>query len=403
MSARQGYVLLGAVAIGAVKKSGKWFVAEEDVVRAARALHAVQVDAEDLVRVDPVSAWVGGPQDAGDGQALRWRDRIGWLYAHAVQARDWGADWSLTTAWIPHLAGIDWQRWVVERRQPGETSWWIPRAVAEVLDSAEAAEADWLVAARTCETCGAVTEPSSPWRAQVSDGWRTRCPECWAKTLSPYREELYNTKYSREARSRGRGDISGWLCAVCQKKPAFALDHCHDHGMVRAPVCSPCNMNERLQSQRESAGESSRLWYQVMHGEVSVWLRHWHRCAGCRERNTLPMSHMAAYTAHIVGSPLRPRHRKGEWQCGWLMPSWVGSPLAPAACTISVDFRSTCIDHQSGLLAEVPYREALALVRSFIQEKAPDVAAAAGPGDLGRAPAVFRPVVADDGQDQPLF
>ncbi|MEE1806928.1 endonuclease domain-containing protein [Streptomyces sp. BE133] len=29
--------------------------------------------------------------------------------------------------------------------------------------------------------------------------------------------------------------MAGWACAVCRTAPATVLDHCHEHGYVRAP------------------------------------------------------------------------------------------------------------------------------------------------------------------------
>ncbi|MFD8395395.1 endonuclease domain-containing protein [Streptomyces sp. NPDC059680] len=39
--------------------------------------------------------------------------------------------------------------------------------------------------------------------------------------------------------------MAGWTCAVCRTAPAVVLDHCHEHGYVRAPVCHSCNTQER--------------------------------------------------------------------------------------------------------------------------------------------------------------
>nr|WP_237297345.1 endonuclease domain-containing protein [Streptomyces sp. 3211] len=35
------------------------------------------------------------------------------------------------------------------------------------------------------------------------------------------------------------------MCAVCVTASAAVLDHCHEHGYIRAPVCLSCNTRER--------------------------------------------------------------------------------------------------------------------------------------------------------------
>ncbi|MZE54181.1 recombinase, partial [Streptomyces sp. SID5770] len=84
------------------------------------------------------------------------------------------------------------------------------------------------------------------------------------------------------------GKVAGWICAVCRTSPATVLDHCHEHGYVRAPVCHSCNTLERpdhlYRNDIRVAGRYTRLF----DTDAAAWLRHWHRCPGCRARTTLP-------------------------------------------------------------------------------------------------------------------
>ncbi|MFE5699010.1 endonuclease domain-containing protein [Streptomyces erythrochromogenes] len=199
--------------------------------------------------------------------------------------------------------------------------------------------------------------------------------------------------------------VAGWVCAVCGTAPAAVLDHCHEHGYVRAPVCPSCNTLERPDHLYDNdirvAGRYTRL-FQIDH---AVWLRHWHRCPGCRARTTLPLPHLAAWTAHTAYRTLRPTHPKGRTRkpCGVLRVSWTGSqntpPLLPA-------------HRLRGLLstrgAPCPGTGALPgggrAVRCPAGRNRPAVAALAGPDRLDGLPAASRPVIADtSGEDLSLF
>ncbi|MFE2553642.1 endonuclease domain-containing protein [Streptomyces sp. NPDC059355] len=199
--------------------------------------------------------------------------------------------------------------------------------------------------------------------------------------------------------------VAGWTCAVCRTAPAAVLDHCHEHGYVRAPVCSSCNTLERpdhlYSNDIRVAGRYTRLF----DADAAGWLDHWHRCPGCRTRTTLPLPHLAAWTAHTACRTLRPAHREGRARrpCGVLRVSWTGSQNAPRSCllTVSVDF---CPSGEHRVLAQVPYLEAVGRFRSWLAETAPAVAAAAGPDCLDGLPALPRPVIADtSGEGLALF
>ncbi|MGE7439074.1 endonuclease domain-containing protein [Kitasatospora sp. NPDC001175] len=229
-----GYVLLGARAVPTVKGvGGRWHVQEADVRRAAEELRAVRVSGVGLVRVAPFRGSLKAGQR--EGPALRWRQRLGQEWARArVDAAPGrllrGSDH------LPHLAGIDWRRSLMERTgAEAENTWWLPRTLVKVLDAAEHAEERWLLAARTCQRCGSVADQPEQWRVQAGSSWQTICPGCRTTTLRPYNGELEGHVYSVLSKKRASLEVSGWRCAVCQEAPAFAVDHCHEHGYVRAP------------------------------------------------------------------------------------------------------------------------------------------------------------------------
>lgn len=239
-----------------------------------------------------------------------------------------------------------------------------------------------------------------------ADGRRTTSPEGPTASLRPYNKELEGQLYSVLSRKTGTSRrVAGWACAVCRTAPATVLDHCHEHGYVRAPLCQSCNTQERPDHLYSNDIRVANRYTRLFHTDTDDWLRHWHRCPGCRARTTLPLPHLAAWTAHIACRSLRPTHRapRGRKPCGVLRVSWTGSQNAPRSCllTVAVDF---CPSGEHRVLARVPYREAAERFRAWLAETAPAVAAAAGPDRLDGLPAQFRPVIADtSGEGLALF
>ncbi|MGW0547854.1 endonuclease domain-containing protein [Streptomyces altiplanensis] len=396
---RVGYVLLGGRVVATVRASGgQWGVSEIEVRRAAAELNAVEMDGQDLVRIGPFR---DVPQQGyGENTPLRWRRRI---------ARELQEPGGLERAArresgrLHHVAGVDWRRLLVEQsRGRTERTWWLPRAVVRLLDVAEHTETQWLQAARAGQASAAVTElPSRPWQAPATDS-RHASPDGPSTPLRLYNGELKGQLYSVLSRKPGISrKVAGWICAVCRTAPAAVLDHCHEHGYVRAPVCHSCNTQERPDHLYSNDIRVANHYTRLFSTHTADWLRHWHRCPGCRTRTTLPLPHLAAWAAHIACRSLRPTHRDprgsgGRKPCGVLRVSWTGSQNAPRSCllTVAVDF---CPSGEHRVLAQVPYREAAERFGAWLAETAPAVAAAAGPDRLDGLPAQPRPVIADTG------
>ncbi|MFE5302442.1 endonuclease domain-containing protein [Streptomyces sp. NPDC056632] len=396
------YVMLGARAVKLVRTGdGRWKVPEAEVRRAAAAWNAVEMDALDLVRIGPPR---GLPEQERTGGTLReWRRRISWELLEADrpgrQAGHEPGPWS-------HLAGVDWRRLLVQRsRNRVERSWWLPRAVVRLLDAAEHTEAERLHTIRSCKADTTVTEQHrrDPGTTESQSTTGVNGP---AIPQRPYTGELRGQLYSVLSRKPGMSRrVAGWVCAVCDTAPAAVLDHCHEHGYVRAPVCPSCNTLERPDHLYDNDIRVASRYQRLFGTDVDGWLRHWHRCPGCRTRTTLPLPHLAAWTAHTATRTLRPTHpgSRGRKPCGVLRVSWTGSQNTPRSCllTVSVDL---CPSGEHRVLARVPYREAAGRFRTWLAETAPAVAAAAGPDRLDGLPAKPRPVIADtNGESLALF
>lgn len=406
--ARVGYVLLGGRVVATVQTGGQWGVAENKVRRAAEELNAVEMDRQNLLRIGPFRHL---PQQAqNEGTPLRWRQRVTQEMQHGLgdperaARRDEGRPC--------HLAGIDWRRILVEQTREGPTlTWWLPRAVVRLLDGAEHSETRWLQAraSQARRASAAVPEPPSPHRhTRATDNRQTKSPDRPTTPLRPYTGELEGHLYSVLSRKPGiSGKVAGWTCAVCRTAPAAVLDHCHEHGYVRAPLCQSCNTQERPDHLYSNDIRVADRYTRLFGTHTTDWLRHWHRCPGCRARTTLPLPHLAAWTAHTACRTLRPTHHtgssRGRTPCGVLRVSWTGSQNAPRSCllTVAVDF---CPSGEHRVLVRVPYREAAERFGTWLAETAPDVAAAAGPDRLDGLPTQSRPVIADtNGEGLALF
>ncbi|MGW5639372.1 endonuclease domain-containing protein [Streptomyces sp. NPDC003832] len=391
-----GYVLLGGRVVATVEAgNGQWRVPEAEVRQAAQELNEVETGGQDLVRIGPFGGAL--KKQRMGATLLMWRQRITRDPREPGDSRRTGRR---DDAGLCHLAGIDWRRVLVEQTREGtERTWWLPRAVVRVLDAAEHAETRWLQAALPHQASTAVTVPRPGQVVPAADS-RQRSPDAIAGLLRPYNGELRGHLYSVLSRKPDTSrKVAGWTCALCRSAPAAVLDHCHEHDYVRAPVCHSCNTLERPDHLYSNDIRVASRYTRLFDIQAGDWLRHWHRCPGCRARTTLPLPHLAAWTAHVACRSLRPTHRDAQGSrarkpCGVLRVSWTGSQNAPRSCllTVTVD---CCPLGEHRVLAQVPYREAAERFGSWLAETAPDVFAAAGPDRLDGLPTRSRPVIAD--------
>ncbi|MFC9589398.1 endonuclease domain-containing protein [Streptomyces sp. NPDC056944] len=134
-----------------------------------------------------------------------------------------------------------------------------------------------------CKVCATgVTDPGR--RAAVSSRGNVLCPACAQATLLSYRQQLDGKPYAK-VRENGP-PAQDYLCTLCDPpRPAAAWDHCHDHGLIRGPLCAGCNT-------MEGHGKD----FLTLQGSTAHLLR----CAHCRTRRTLPTNHqLAALRRHL--------------------------------------------------------------------------------------------------------
>ncbi|MGW1601401.1 endonuclease domain-containing protein [Streptomyces eurythermus] len=306
------FVHFGHVAVRAYKHANRWKFNEPDVRSAGRTIAALPWDPEDLVDLGSGNL---GQADAAPGSA-NWRAQILGVIRLAADAacketgcscgplpcrRD-ATDWALPSGLTPADLLQRYNGYPIACTLPiptlvwSDETWLIPRTLSAILDQWGENEARLRVAVQACSGCGAHSKDSS-WRTPTTGGWKVLCPVCAAATLHRYLQELTGVAYTR-VRERGPR-AEDYLCAVCDPpRPAAAWDHCHEHGLIRGPLCGSCNT-------KEGQGKD----FLARAGSV----RHLLRCNGCRLSRTLPAHHtLAALRRHL--------HREhGVQDCDWPM------------------------------------------------------------------------------------
>ncbi|MGA6160508.1 endonuclease domain-containing protein [Stenotrophomonas sp. NPDC087984] len=311
--AEHDFVFFGHVPVPAYKPANRWRFMEPDVRGAARVIAALPWDPEDLIdpRVDacgeldpaaPVhTGWRTGIQNTVRNAAAAVRKENG-CPCGAIYCRQEEADWSLPCGLTPDSLLQLCSGYTIACTLPVPTlvwtdnTWLIPRTLASILDQQQEAEEKLNATARQCSGCGARSTDSA-WRTPSTTGWKVLCPTCVAASLRPYRQELKGVAYTR---LRERGPRAGdYLCVMCETpRPATDWDHCHQHGMVRGPLCGSCNTME-----------GQGMEFLARKGSV----QHLMRCDGCRTRRTIPVHHRLAVLRLYL-------HRKwGAHGCDWPM------------------------------------------------------------------------------------
>ncbi|MFD5110559.1 endonuclease domain-containing protein [Streptomyces cinereoruber] len=256
-----------------------------------------------------------------------WRRSIsGWMHDEVrrkLMAEDrpyseWGAWRAIGENGLP--GGLDWVEFVSTRmnaRRPmsiagtlplqllthAEKRWWLPRTYSDLLDRADQVEEDLLARARICSRCGARGPRLSGWRTPTTSGYVTMCPPCSGAEFTAYPGHLRGVAYGQMRARKLRAD--DYLCRLCQSSRASVWDHCHEHDLVRGPVCASCNTIEGMGTPA----------YLLRREEV---VEHLLECGRCRSERTLPARfHAAVAQLHLeaevrhASCPVRPhvRHR----------------------------------------------------------------------------------------------
>lgn len=292
--ARHDFVFFGHQPVRAYKQSNRWMFYEPEVRAAGRAIAALPWDPDDLADPRP-----GGPSGQGGSllEPTGWRAQVHGLVDSAARTAHEQSSCSCDTRWgYGHEKGWGLRCGLTAdtlRRQYSEyamacvlpvpalvwthDTWLIPRAIAFILDQWEETDAALGRTPAPCKVCGTtVTEPGL--RVATTSGGQRLCPTCAQTALLSYEGQFQGRAYFKIRENGPRAE--DYLCLLCDPpRPAAVWDHCHDHGLVRGPLCGGCNTMEG-------------------HGKEFLTLKgataHLLRCAQCRTRRTLPTNHRLA-------------------------------------------------------------------------------------------------------------
>ncbi|MFJ3664687.1 endonuclease domain-containing protein [Streptomyces sp. NPDC090119] len=283
------FLFFGHVPVRSYKHGGQWQFMPQDVLEAGRAVAELPWNFEDLVPLGYREQETRGSGHPG------WRTELRRVVAGVGADDDCGCPRPPAAAAQQPLhtaADCVLRRYLdysiactlpVRALVRAGGNWMIPRTLALVLDRRDERESSLYAVGQPCEGCGSVG-PDDSWRSPTAAGWKILCPDCAAAGLRRYRRELQGVPYAR-VRENGPGPV-GFLCAMCETaRPATDWDHCHDHGLVRGPLCGRCNS-------LEGRGKE----FLARPGSVPYLLR----CDGCRTRRSLPPHHrLAALRRHL--------------------------------------------------------------------------------------------------------
>ncbi|MGW7362429.1 endonuclease domain-containing protein [Streptomyces sp. NPDC054841] len=304
------FVFFGHVPVRAYKHANRWRFSEADVRSAGRAIASLPWDPGDLV-----APRLGDGRGPEAGAHTSWRVQIHRAIqgAGAAVRRESGCPcgplfcrqdngWDMPCGLTPDGLLQRYGGYSIACTLPvptlvwAEDTWLIPRTLAFILDQWEEAEGRLDAAAQPCSGCG-MPSPNSSWPTSATTGWKVLCPACAAASLRLYSQELKGVTYAR-VRERGPR-AEDYLCTVCDPpRPAAVWDHCHEHGLVRGPLCGSCNTME-----------GHGMEFLARQGSV----RHLLRCEACRTLRSLPQHHrLAMLRRHLHAE-------RGASGCDWPM------------------------------------------------------------------------------------
>lgn len=198
---------------------------------------------------------------------------------------------------LTNIAGIP----ILKLMDFTEGCWHLPLRWADALDIWQSNRTTLTKDAGVCTVCGR-SEPRSQWRWRqaTSTGYETICPPCAHATFPPYDGSLDGQQYKGAQGRRTRPDA--YLCSVCGDSRATVWDHCHDHGLVRGPLCAGCNVSE---------GQGRLVRPGARPPVNAAAVNHLLRCTGCAQDGGVPARHLPHLAASRHARSRRPwKHRR---------------------------------------------------------------------------------------------
>ena len=278
------YLLIGDKAVPGYQYTDRWLLDRREVRAAGMRLAALAIDLDDLVDArlmtvedertwrSQITRWFvrASHQDRISNGCPDERQRPCSRIQPANQELQCTATWDqaedrfgrLTIATTRPLPLLTWSG----------TAWMIPRAYASLLDRADDIRARRTDEATRCTRCAAVVGDAWQWR--VSTGYTVLCPSCTATVTQPYQGHMRGRRYASLPKNP---QARAFLCRLCPGPlQAMHWDHCHEHGLVRGPLCASCNIYE-----------GGGIQFIRRPGAV----QHILQCDGCRRERTVPPRH----------------------------------------------------------------------------------------------------------------
>jgi hypothetical protein len=299
--------LIGDVPVRGRKANRKWHVNEDDLTRAIARIATLPPLEAQWSSIEPTSR-----------MRRRWKEERthpGHLSWRVTAYETFTARESPLEKGHPYyIAGIDAAAHV--RRAGSYCA--LPTPLIDLLDGAEKVQRASLRQASRC-ACGGSVPLSDLYhlRHDRAEGWVTICLTCRAAEIdmrADYDRSLHGISYdSKRVRSE---NPETYRCALCGMS-ARVWDHCHDHGLVRGPLCGSCNQIETYIFANSWSGQSllHESWQKISAGtpvtpqQVVEYLQN---CKTCADLRTIPTHHWA-YLAHegLWGNPRT--HNEGHF------------------------------------------------------------------------------------------
>jgi hypothetical protein len=257
-------IIIGRTLIRVHKVSGVWKASLRDLQEASRDLAALR--GVDLRQVTTLSAFDGHWQaDLIETleDARRRTENAG------KDIGPYGGDWF----WIRQWGCMNLS--LIARHDGPE--WTIPSAFEPTIAACRAVQVVVRAERDHCIRCGGTVEDFYTDSIATETGWQGLCPQCQAAhtgALAAYTGHLRDTPYAR-VRDLENESAHKYRCVVCSW-PAAVWDHCHEHGFVRGPLCSRCNLADS--------------WFgsPFLQGAPQPPIKHIRRCKACAEHGLSP-------------------------------------------------------------------------------------------------------------------